>query len=249
MAAILQNLRTTYSERQNYKYLDILGMFYVTALLVSTFAACKLVSFGSVALPGTIIVYSVTYILSDIFTEVYGYKAARRIIWTGMILLIFANIILYIISVLPAAPEYKDQESFAKIFQGAPLYTLATIASYLSGEFVNSYTMAKLKIWMNGKFLWIRTVGSTMFGTAVDFTVYTLIAYGFVMSLGDAAKMIAIGWLICVAYEALATPITYKIINFLKRAEGVDIYDRGTDFNPFHVMQTPKNYKPFSVRE
>ena len=231
-----RTLRTTYSlTPSNYRYLDILGMFWVTALFVSTFAAAKLVAFGPFILPGTIIVYSVTYIFSDIFTEVYGYKATRRIIWSGLGLLIFSQIIFSVISYLPAAPGWNDQEAFAKIFNTAPLYAAATIASYFSGEFTNSYTLAKLKIATQGKYLWSRTIGSTMAGMLADNVVYVVVAYSLFYSLKDCLIMIGSGWMFCVVYEAMATPITYRVIDWLKKAEGVDIYDKDTDFNPFHL--------------
>lgn len=227
-------LRTNYSTVQH-RYLDLLGMAWVAVLMVSTFAACKLVDFSGVVLPGTIIVYSVTYILSDIFTEVYGYKATRRIIWTGMGLLIFANAILYVISLLPPASGWDDQKSFATIFQTAPLYTAATIASYLTGEFTNSYTLAKLKIMTKGRWLWVRTIGSTMAGMFIDALVYVLVAYSWTLTLYECFTMIWAGWLLSVGYEALMTPVTYRIIAWLKQAEGIDIYDTDTDFNPFHL--------------
>lgn len=248
MGSCLENLRRTYAERPSYKYLDILGMVYIAVLMVSTFAAAKLVDFGPFTLPGTIIVFSVTYIFADIFTEVYGYRATRRIIWTGLGLLIFTSTLFYIIAVLPPSPIWPDQEAFAKIFQTAPLYTFATIASYFLGEFTNSYTLAKLKIRMSGKNLWVRTIGSTIAGTAVDNIVYSLIVYIWFYSMADTIGMVMSGWLFCVTYEALATPVTYRIISYLKRKEGVDIYDTHTDFNPFHLLgdssgQTPSPAK------
>jgi uncharacterized integral membrane protein (TIGR00697 family) len=231
-------LRRAYSvDHQNYRYLDLLGMFWVTALLVSTFAASKLVAFGPFILPGTIVVYSVTYILSDVFTEVYGYRATRRIIWTGLCLLVFSQIVFWIISCLPAASGWNDQDAFSKIFGTAPLYATATIASYFSGEFTNSYTLAKLKIYTQGRWLWMRTIGSTMTGMVADNFVYVLIAYSFFYPLKDCLIMVGSGWIFCVLYEALATPVTYKIVNWLKQAEGVDIYDTETDFSPFHFME------------
>ncbi len=236
MSTFIGAIRTTYSAgREKYRYLDLLGMFWVTALLVSTFAASKLVAFGPFVLPGTVIVYSVTYILSDIFTEVYGYRATRRIIWSGLGLLVFSQIIFWIVSYLPAADVWNDQEAFSKIFGTAPLYVAATIASYFFGEFANSYTLAKLKIYTQGKHLWVRTVGSTMVGMIADNFVYVLIAYSFFYPIKDSLIMIGSGWIFCVVYEALATPITYKVIHWLKKAEGVDIYDTDTDFSPFHL--------------
>lgn len=236
MTNIISNLRTTYTgQRPNYRYLDLLGMIWVTALLVSTFAASKPVAFGDFILPGVIVVYSVTYILSDIFTEVYGYRVTRRIIGSGLALLAFSQIVFWIISALPTAPNWNDQAAFEKIFNAAPLYAAATIASFFSGEFANSYTLAKLKIRTQGKWLWTRTIGSTMVGMLADNVVFGLIVYIHFYSLHDSLIMMASGWVFCVTYEALATPITYKIVSWLKKAEGIDTYDTNTDFNPFHL--------------
>jgi queuosine precursor transporter len=235
MKSNFEALRTTYSTINNYKYLDLLGMFWVAALMVSTFAASKLVAFGPFVLPGTIIVYSITYILADIFTEVYGYKSTRRIIWSGIILLIFANVILYIISILPPAEGWEHQEAFATVFQTTPIFTLATILSYFSGEFTNSYTLAKMKVFTKGRWLWTRTIGSTTIAMLVDNAVYSLVAYSWSLPFRDLFSMVLMGWIFCVAYEALMTPVTYKIVGWLKKAEGVDIYDTNTDFNPFHI--------------
>lgn len=228
-------LRTDYAERAAYRYLDLLGMVWVAALLLSTLAASKLVAFGPFILPGTIVVYSITYIFSDIFTEVYGYKATRRIIWSGLSFLLFANIVLYVISVLPPAASYRDQAAFATIFQTAPVFTAAAAGSYFAGEFANSYTLAKIKIYTSGRHLWVRTIGSTIAGMLVDNTVYVLIAYSWAYPPKDCVTMIASGWIFCIGYETLATPVTYRIVNWLKKTEGVDIYDRHTDFNPFHL--------------
>lgn len=235
MSEIIQKLRTTYADRNNYKYLDLLGMLYVMALLTCTIAAAKLITIGPLLLSGTVIVYSVTYILSDVFTEVYGYKASRRIIWTGMVLLMLSSLIVYIVTLLPSADVWEDDDAFNKIFSVSPIFTVAVIASFFSGEFANSYVMAKLKILMNGKFLFVRTIGPTMIGIAIDSVVYVLVAYGWSLSLNDNLHFMISGWIFCVAYEVLMTPVTYKIVNFLKRAEGVDIYDTDTNFNPFHV--------------
>jgi len=236
MNKITQQFRTYYIDQPHYKYLDLLGMLYVMALLTSTIAASKLIEIGPFLLSGTIIVYSVTYILSDIFTEVYGYKASRRIIWAGMILLILSTLIIYVVTLLPPAKVWTDEDAFQKIFGMAPIITFSVIASYFTGELVNSYTLAKLKILMNGNFLFVRTISSTMVGVAIDSIImFVSIAYGWSLSINENVHFIISGWIICVAYETFMTPITYRIVGWLKRAEGVDIYDKDTDFNPLHI--------------
>jgi len=231
----LKTLRTTYTAKQSYKFLDILGMIFVGLLMINTFAGVKLIDIGPFILPGTILIYPFIYIFADIFTEVYGYQSSRRIIWTGLFLLALSTSLLYLISILTPSKIWADQEAFSKIFQTAPIYTLATIVSYFSGEFTNSYVLAKLKIKMKGKRLWVRTIGSTIVGTAVDNAMYSFIAYIWFYSFGDVIWTIFSGWFFCVAYESLVTPVTYRVVSWLKQAEGVDIYDRGTDFNPFHL--------------
>ena len=186
---------------------------------------------------GAQLLFPITYIFGDIFTEVYGYGASRRAIWIGF----FANILMTtfagFVVWFPAAPEWQNQAAFETVFYTVPRFVVASLIAFWAGEFTNSYVMAKMKIWTDGKWLWTRTVGSTVTGQLVDTSVLILIAFGGRESWGTMLNLIVSGYLGKVIYEAAATPLTYLVVNRLKRAEGVDVYDRETNFNPFARRQ------------
>ncbi|MBV8549710.1 MAG: queuosine precursor transporter [Acidobacteriaceae bacterium] len=223
-----------------YKYLDAFITLFVTVLLVSNIIAAK---FFAINLRPFIpfdfrvscaqMLFPITYIFGDIFTEVYGYSASRRAIWYGF----FASFILvaltYIAVIIPPAPEYTDQVAFATIFKPVGRIVLASLIAYWCGEFANSFTLAKLKLLTRGRFLWTRTIGSTVVGQAVDTTVVMFVAFYGVQPVGVLVQLIVSGYVIKVVYETLMTPVTYAVVNFLKRTESVDYFDYGTNFSPF----------------
>jgi uncharacterized integral membrane protein (TIGR00697 family) len=219
-----------------YRYLDALTTSFVVVLLVSNLLAQKLVRFGPITTSGAVILFPITYIFGDVFTEVYGYAASRRAIWLGF----FGTALLYVVSAivlaLPADPDWHNGPAFQLVFGFLPRLLIASLVAYFAGEFANSYTMAKLKILTRGRWLWTRTVGSTIVGQAVDTVLVILIAfYGRIPTARLPAVMLT-GYLLKVGYEALATPVTYLVINFLKRAEKADAYDAHISFNPFKVF-------------
>jgi len=179
------------------------------------------------------LLFPITYIFGDIFTEVYGYGASRRAIWIAF----FANILLTLVGVFvvwfPAAPEWTNQQAFEAVFYVVPRFVIASLVAFWLGEFTNSYTLAKMKLWTNGKWLWTRTVGSTITGQFVDTTTVMLIAFAGSTSWPVILRLMISGYLAKVLYEVLLTPVTYWVVNTLKRAEGIDVYDRNTNFNPF----------------
>jgi queuosine precursor transporter len=168
-----------------------------------------------------------------VFTEVYGYGASRRAIWIGF----FASALLALMGLftvwLPPAPDWHGQAAFQTVFDFVPRLVAASLIAYWCGEFTNSFVLAKMKLWTGGKYLWTRTVGSTVAGQAVDTTVVMILAFGGSLTPSLIANLILSGYLFKVGYEVLATPLTYAIVNFLKKHEGVDTFDRATDFNPF----------------
>jgi uncharacterized integral membrane protein (TIGR00697 family) len=182
--------------------------------------------------------FPITYIFGDIFTEVYGYGASRRAIWYGF----FASFILvalsYLAVIVPPAPEYKDQQAFATIFKPVGRIVVASLLAYWCGEFANSFTLAKLKLLTKGKYLWTRTIGSTIVGQAVDTTVVMFAAFYGMRSTHVIVELIISGYVIKVVYETLMTPITYAVVNFLKRTEAVDYFDYETNFSPFATRET-----------
>ena len=176
--------------------------------------------------------FPITYIFGDVFTEVYGYSASRKAIWTGFMASVIMTAFGLFAIWLPPAPEFKDQLAYETIFGVVPRNVAGSLLAFWAGEFANSLTVAKMKIWTEGKYLWTRTVGSTIVGQAVDTTiVIVFIFWG--QPLGVMFKLIVSGYLFKVAYEVLATPLTYLVVNYLKRTEGVNFFDRKTNFNPF----------------
>jgi queuosine precursor transporter len=215
-----------------YKYLDTFITLFVVVLLISNMVASKFFAIGPLRVSVAQILFPITYIFADIFTEVYGYGASRRAIWYGF----FASFILVAISFIavkiPPAPEYTNQNAFATIFAPVGRIVLASLLAYWCGEFANSFTLAKMKLLTKGKYLWTRTIGSTVVGQAVDTTVVMFIVF-YKEPLNVIARLIISGYLIKVVYETLMTPVTYAIVNSLKRSEGVDYFDYKTNFSPF----------------
>ncbi len=199
--------------------------------------ASKFFAIGPLRVSSAQILFPITYIFGDIFTEVYGYAASRRAIWFGF----FASFILvgvtYLAVIIPPAPEFKDQQAFATVFEPVGRIVLASLLAYWCGEFANSFTLAKLKLLTGGRFLWTRTIGSTVVGQAVDTTVVMFAAFYGIRPTGVILKLIVSGYLIKVIYETAMTPVTYAIVNFLKRTEHVDYFDYQTNFNPFATSE------------
>lgn len=217
---------------ETFKYLEGLIQTFVVVLLISNLVAAKLVPIGPLRVSAAQMLFPITYIFGDIFTEVYGYAASRRAIWRGF----FSSILMTAIGLfaiwLPPAPDWHNQQAFETIFGVLPRLVAGSLLAYWLGEFANSYTLARLKLLTKGKYLWTRTVGSTVVGQAVD----TIIVVSFIFydkPIATIVKVIISGYLFKVAYEVLATPLTYAIVNFLKRQEGIDTFDEGTDFSPF----------------
>ena len=218
---------------RRFRYLDALTTAFVVILLVSNLVAQKVVRIGPVSTSGAMLLFPITYIFGDIFTEIYGYAASRRAIWLGF----FGTALLYAVSAiviaLPSDPQFHNQQAFITVFGILPRILIASLAAFWAGEFANSYTMAKLKLITKGRWLWTRTVGSTVVGQAVDTTLVVVITFAGTFTPGKLFEIIWQGYLLKVAYEVLATPLTYLIVNWLKRAEHVDTFDTHTNFNPF----------------
>ncbi|MCB0121370.1 MAG: queuosine precursor transporter, partial [Caldilineaceae bacterium] len=175
----------------------------------------------------------VSYILGDVLTEVYGYRWARRAIWLGFVGNLVAVVAIWLAGLLPAPVFWQGQDAYNIILGFTPRLLLASFAAYLLGEFANSTVLAKMKIWTQGRHLWARTIGSTIVGQGLDSLVFILIAFGGLMASPELVTAIVSQWIFKSAYEALATPLTYAVVNTLKRLEGVDAYDVDTDLNPF----------------
>jgi uncharacterized integral membrane protein (TIGR00697 family) len=228
---------------RRFRYLDALTTAFVVILLVSNLVAQKIIRIplGTVhghalafTTSGSVLLFPLTYIFGDIFTEIYGYAASRRAIWLGF----FGTALLYAVSAiviaLPPDPQFHNQAAFVTVFGILPRILVASLIAFWAGEFANSYTMARLKLITKGRWLWTRTVGSTVVGQLVDTTLVIFITFAGIFSTGTLLNIIWQGYLLKVAYEVLATPLTYLIVNALKHAEHVDTFDTHTNFNPFN---------------
>lgn len=224
---------TTYSSPT--KLLMPISMMWVTILTVVVFSSMKTFNIGPFTTACVTLVYPLTYIFSDIFTEIYGYRTSRKIVWTGFICLATASLFGYIFAVIPGDPTFAFQKEFETIFKMSPLITLATIAGFFFGDLGNSIFLAKAKIWTKGSKPWLRFIGSTMVGQTIDNTLAAslFVLFGIIpVEIGVVATITAI--VVCVSWEIVASPITHKVIRKIKQIEGMDTYDHGTNFNPFH---------------
>ena len=217
----------------SWRYFDVAVALFVASLLTANIIAVKLIEIGPLILPAGVVIFPLSYILGDILTEVYGYRYARRAIWLGFVGNLVAVLAIWVAGLLPAPVFWEGQEAYSAILGFTPRLLLASFAAYLVGEFANSTIMAKMKVWTQGRHLWTRTIGSTVVGQGLDSLVFIVIAFGGLMAMPALTTAILSQWVFKSAYEALATPLTYMVVNYLKRAEGVDAYDVDTNLNPF----------------
>jgi hypothetical protein len=220
-----------------YRYLDAFITLFVVVLIVSNIVAAKFFAIGPLRVSAAQMLFPITYIFGDIFTEVYGYAASRKAIWYGFFGSFLLVALTYLAVVIPPAPEFTQQAAFETVFKPVGRIVVASLLAYWCGEFANSFTLAKLKLLTKGRYLWTRTIGSTVVGQAVDTTVVMFAAFYGTWSVGVILKLIGSGYLIKVVYETLMTPATYAVVNYLKRAEGVDFFDYETNFNPFATSE------------
>jgi hypothetical protein len=221
---------------RSYRYLDVITVSFVVVLLLSNIVAVKpvrILDFLRLDLNSGTLLFPISYIFGDVLVEVYGYARSRRVIWMGFGFNLLAALLFWVIVMLPPSPEWQMQEAFAMILGQTPRIVAGSLIAFWCGEFVNSYLMAKMKIWTGGRYLWTRTIGSTMLGQAVDTVLFQTIAFAGVWDTGLLLRVIVWNYTAKVLYETLATPLTYAVVGFLKKAEQEDYYDYDTDFNPF----------------
>src|SRR5436305_53524 len=221
---------------------ELLVNVFVVVLLISNLVAQKIVPIGpfhffgrevTFHVSGAQALFPITYIFGDVFTEVYGYKGSRRAIWIGFFASVLMAVMAMFVVLLPADPTWQNQKAFEAVFYQVPRAIAASLVAYWCGEFTNSYTMAKMKVWTSGKMLWSRTIGSTVAGQLVDSVIVIVLIFAGTTSWSKIVNLIISGYLFKVTYEAAMTPITYLVVNGLKRAEKIDVFDQDTDFNPF----------------
>jgi len=229
--------------RGPYRHLDLITAIFITALLSSNLVASKTASLLGFTVGVGIFVFPISYIFGDVLTEVYGYRASRRVIWLGFGAGGLAATIFLLCDVAPPAPGYLHQAAFHTILGQSPLILAASLTAYWAGEFCNSYVLARMKVWSGGRHLWMRTIGSTVVGEGVDSLLFYPLAFallpralGFTAAVWPTQLVLEVmlgNYVLKVLFEAAFTPITYWVVRVLKRAEGVDVYDRDTRFNPF----------------
>ncbi len=220
---------------KQYKYFSFITGIFCAALVISNVLDTKLFQIGSAAFPAGIILFPIVYVFGDIFTEVYGFSYSRKAIWAGFFSLLIMVITLEIARHLEPAGFWKNQEAFEAILGKVWRIAIASIVAYLSGEFVNSFTMAKMKVKQGGKSMPIRFVVSTIFGQAVDTSVFILIAFAGTMNFSAMFTLFLSAWAFKVIWEVLVLPISIPLVNRLKKIENEDYYDNNTDFNPFKI--------------
>jgi uncharacterized integral membrane protein (TIGR00697 family) len=225
--------------RARLRYFDLVMAAFVTILLLSNVLGAGKVA--TVDLPGIgawpfgagILFFPVSYVIGDILTEVYGYSRARRCIWAGFGALLFMAIMAWVVVALPPAPGWQGQAAYEQVFGQVPRIVLASIVAFWAGEFANSYVLARMKVMTKGRHLWSRTIGSTVIGQGIDSLIFYPLAFWGVWDNQTLLVVLATQWALKVGWEAALTPVTYGVVGFLKRREGIDVYDRGTDFTPF----------------
>lgn len=227
--------------RRRFRYYDFVMVAFVTVLLLSNVIGAGKVAVVDLPLVGLlpfgagVLFFPVSYVIGDVLTEVYGYAHARRCIWAGFAALVFMAFMAWVVVALPPAADWGNQAAYEAVFGQVPRIVLASIVAFWCGEFVNSYVLAKMKIWTGGRLLWTRTIGSTVIGQGVDSAIFYPLAFlGAAGWTGELVVTVALTqWALKTAWEALLTPVTYAVVGFLKRREGVEVFDTGTDFSPF----------------
>ncbi len=219
------------------KYLLYIAIAFVVVLTISNTVASKIIMMGPFVFSGAIFLFPISYIFGDVLTEVYGYAASRKVIWSGFAAMLFMSFSYWFVSTLPAAPFWPGQAAYDTILGVVPRIALASVIGFFVGEFANSFVLSKMKIMTQGRWLWTRTIGSTIVGEGLDTLFFATIAFYGTLPAAALVTLVWSSYLVKVLYETVATPITYAIVGFLKRAEHQDVYDFGVNYNPFVLKQ------------
>lgn len=226
-------------EQRSYRYFDLILGLFVAVLIISNIVSVKAVRLAlpltdmHLSFDGGTILFPVSYIFADILTEVYGYERSRRVIWAGFSGLVLMSITIWLVGIIPADPEWTLQPSYQNLLMTAPRIALASIIAYFVGEFSNSYILSRLKIFTKGKYLWVRTIGSTLVGQLIDSVLFVIIAFGGVWENSLVIRVLISNYIFKTMYEVIATPLTYSITHWLKNKESEDHYDYEANYNPF----------------
>ncbi len=214
-----------------------LTCLFVTCLLISNIIAGKITLILGMTLPAAVIVFPITYIFSDVLTEVYGYERARLVIWIGFVANLLMSLLFIITVILPYPRFWTQQGAYAAVLGLTPRIVGASLVGYFGGEFANSFILSKVKILTKGRWLWVRTIGSTVVGEAIDALLFILLAFLGSLPVAVLFGMIWSQYIWKVSYEILATPLTYKVVGWVKRREQIDTFDYNVIYNPFHLEE------------
>ena len=220
----------------SFLFVALAGIF-ITCLMAANIIAVKLISPFGLLVPAGTVVFPLAYLFGDVLTEVYGYAATRLVIWLGFLCNLILVVAIWIAGIIPAAPIWNEQAAYEIILGFTWRLLVASFAAYLAGEFLNALVLAKLKIKTKGRWLWLRAIASTLCGQGVDTLIFILIAFGGTLPAHLLVTAILVQWGFKVCYEVIATPLTYTVVNFLKKREGQDYYDIGTNFNPLLLLR------------
>ncbi len=224
------------SGRSNYRFYDLIMAAFVTVIIASNMiGAEKVVTVFGLTFGGGILFFPISYFFNDILTEVYGYARSRKVVWAGFISLFFTMMMAQVIVALPPAKGWMHQQAYEVVYGQTPRIVIASLVAFVCGEFTNSFVLARMKVLSNGKRLWTRTIGSTVAGEAVDSLIFYPVAFLGFWSGDLLLKVMLMNYLIKVTWEVVATPLTYAVVGYLKKAENEDYYDRGTNFTPFSL--------------
>lgn len=224
------------ADQRNYRYYSLVMAAFVAVVLISNVASSKFLVFGPFTFDGGTLLFPISYIFGDILTEVYGYRASRRVIWTGFGTAILMASTFAVVGALPAAPGWPNQKAYEAILGTTPRIVLGSLVAYWAGSFSNAIIMAKMKLLTHGRWLWMRTIGSTLVGEGVDSVLFVLIAFLGTLPTSTIWVGILSNYVFKCGIEAAMTPVTYWVVRVLKRSEHEDAYDRTTDFNPFKLV-------------
>ncbi len=237
MSTLERNIAGKPSSTQASTWFVLVVAVFITCLLTANIISVKLVSLWGLVVPAGVIIFPISYICGDVLTEVYGFRRARSVIWLGFFCNLLAVAGIVATQVLPGANFWDAQAAYERVLGFTPRLLTASFCAYLVGEFANSFVLAKMKLLTQGRMLWARTIGSTVIGQGLDSLIFLVVAFAGILPVTALATAIITQWLVKVAYEVLATPLTYVAVNFLKRREGIDVYDRNTSFNPLRLAE------------
>ncbi|WP_288115400.1 queuosine precursor transporter [Novosphingobium sp.] len=230
----LSRIDGTSGARRHFRYFDYVMASFVAILLLSNLiGASKLAQVGGFTFGAGILFFPVSYVIGDVLTEVYGYANARRCVWMGFFAMVFMAFMSFVVVAMPPAPGWDGQAAYESVFGSTWRIVIASVAAFWAGEFVNSFVLARMKVLTGGKYLWSRTIGSTVFGQAVDSLIFYPVAFLGIWTVDQVLTVMVTNWALKVALEAGLTPLTYIVVGWLKRREGADVFDTDTDFSPF----------------